>query len=116
MKILCVAEKPSIAKAVSSILAGGARLEIGNTQNKYIKNYKFNSRFPEWGDCEVVFTSVTGHLTEVDFGDAWRKWNSCQPASLLEAAQLIEKIPEVQMGHVWGADEGRGVRGFVIIS
>jgi DNA topoisomerase III len=105
MKILCVAEKPSIARAVSTILAGGARLDIGNTANKYIKNYKFQARFPDWGDCEVVFTSVTGHLTEVDFGDAWRKWNSCQPASLFEAAQVVEKIPEVSRGFVLGADE-----------
>ena len=100
MKILCVAEKPSIAKAVSSILAGGTRLDVGHTPNQYIKNYKFNSRFPEWGDCEVIFTSVAGHLTEVDFGEAWRRWHSCAPASLFEAAQLMETIPEVRPGRV----------------
>jgi DNA topoisomerase-3 len=103
MKILCVAEKPSIAKAVSSILAGGARLNIGETATAYIKNYKFNSRFPEWGDCEVVFTSVAGHLTEFDFADAWRKWNSCQPASLFEVAQVIAKTPEVCQAGCFGS-------------
>lgn len=96
MKVLCVAEKPSIAKAVSSILAGGTRLEVGETRNKYIKNYKFTSRFPEWGDCDVVFTSVTGHLTELDFGEPWRKWTACVPAALFEEARLVETVPDVK--------------------
>ncbi len=95
MRILCVAEKPSIAKAVSAILAGGTRLQIYETRNKYIKNYKFTSRFPEWGDCEVVFTSVTGHLTELDFDEQWRKWTSCPPASLFEVARIVETVPDV---------------------
>jgi len=98
MKILCVAEKPSIAKAVSAILAGGARLQVDETRNKYIKNYKFTSRFPEWGDCEVVFTSVTGHLTELDFDVQWRKWNGCPPASLFESARIVETVPDVRPG------------------
>ena len=95
MKILCVAEKPSIAKAVSAILAGGTRLQVHQTANKYVKNYKFTSRFPEWGDCEVVFTSVAGHLTELDFERHWRKWTDCPPAALFEAAEIVETVPDV---------------------
>jgi len=95
MKILCVAEKPSIAKAVSAILAGGAGLQIRETRNKYVKNYNFTSRFPEWGHCEVVFTSVAGHLTELDFDGQWRKWTDCSPGSLFEAARIVETVPDV---------------------
>jgi DNA topoisomerase III len=94
MKILCVAEKPSIAKAVSQILAGG-RLDISNTNNRYIKNYKFTSRFPDWGECDVVFTSVSGHLTETDFEVQWRKWGQCAPVALFEEARIVETIPQV---------------------
>ena len=94
MKVLCVAEKPSIAKAVSQILAGG-RLESTTTNNKFIKNYKFTSRFPEWGECDVVFTSVAGHLTEADFDIQWRKWTQCAPIALFEEARIIETIPQV---------------------
>jgi DNA topoisomerase III len=94
MKILCVAEKPSIAKAVSQILSGG-RLDVSGTGNNFIKNYKFSSRFPEWGECDVVFTSVAGHLTEVDFDNQWRKWTQCAPVSLFEEARIVETIPPV---------------------
>ena len=94
MKVLCVAEKPSIAKAVSQILAGG-RLDIVGTANKYVKNYKFTSRFPEWGECDVVFTSVLGHLMEADFDVQWRIWNQCAPVTLFEEARIIETIPQV---------------------
>jgi len=93
-KILCVAEKPSIAKAVSLILSGG-RYNTSDTRNKYIKNYKFTSRFPEWGECEVVFTSVSGHLTEIDFDALWRKWDTCSPAALFEEARIVQRVPQV---------------------
>lgn len=94
MKILCVAEKPSIAKAVSQILAGG-RLDVGGTTINYIKNYKFTSRFPEWGECEVVFTSVAGHLMEAEFDAQWRKWNQCAPITLFEEARIVHTVPQV---------------------
>ena len=96
MKILCVAEKPSIAKAVSQILAGG-RLDVQNTQINYIKNYKFSARFPDWGQCDVVFTSVAGHLTAQDFDEQWRKWTMCQPVALFEEARIVETIPRVPL-------------------
>jgi len=94
MKVLCVAEKPSIAKAVSQILAGG-HFQVSGTNNKYIKNYKFTSRFPQWGECDVVFTSVAGHLTEADFDGQWRKWTTSAPVALFEEARVIETIPQV---------------------
>jgi DNA topoisomerase III len=93
MRILCVAEKPSIAKAVSEILSGG-RFTASNTAIKYIKNYRFTSRVADWGECEVVFTSVAGHLTEANFADQWKIWTSCAPAALFEEAQIIETIPQ----------------------
>ena len=93
MKVLCVAEKPSIAKAVSQILSGG-RLDTNGTSIKFIKNYKFTSRFPEWGECDVVFTSVSGHLTEADFDTQWRKWTQCQPVALFQEARIVETIPQ----------------------
>ncbi|KAK7923299.1 DNA topoisomerase [Apiospora marii] len=64
MKILCVAEKPSIAKAVAEHLSGG-RSETRNTRNKYIKNYVFDYDFggQPWGNCQVTMTSVLGHIT-----------------------------------------------------
>src|SRR5271156_1036092 len=94
MKVLCVAEKPSIARSVSQILSGGG-FETGTTANKYIKNFKFKTRLSDWGECEVVFTSVAGHLTTMEFAEGWRKWKQCDPAALFEQAQIVEQVQEV---------------------
>jgi DNA topoisomerase III len=98
MHVLCVAEKPSIAKAVSQILSGGQFSTVGlyrfdfhaltdyalqrPTQNKYIKNYDFP--YPQTRDTYTV-TSVSGHLMSLDFGPMHRKWTSCDPFTLFDA-------------------------------
>ncbi|KAH0612601.1 uncharacterized protein H6S33_008981 [Morchella sextelata] len=98
-KILCIAEKPSIAKAVSQHMSGGGRTNVRTTQNKYIKNYDFTYGFAQpWGECAVTMTSVLGHTVEWDFEDTHRKWSSCAPGSLFEArtVQVIgEKTKDV---------------------
>ncbi|KAK6459250.1 DNA topoisomerase [Scheffersomyces xylosifermentans] len=94
MKILCVAEKPSIAKEVSKILSGG-RFTTRNSKNKYIKNYDFKFNFPNFGTCDVTMTSVVGHMTNLDFPPSFQ-WGKCVPGRLFDA-DIIEKItkPEV---------------------
>lgn len=82
--MLCVAEKPSIAKAVANHLGGQARAE--NVRGiQWVKNYKFDFRFQQWGQCAVTFTCVAGHIIAQDFHDRFKKWHSCQPAALFEA-------------------------------
>ncbi|KAF2712980.1 DNA topoisomerase 3-beta [Pleomassaria siparia CBS 279.74] len=83
-RILCVAEKPSIAKAVANHLGGQVRPE--NVRGiQWVKNYKFDYNFQRWGQSNVTFTCVAGHVKSSDFSDRYRKWNSCQPAELFEA-------------------------------
>lgn len=89
MKILCVAEKPSIAREVSNILSGG-RYSTRNSQNKYIKNYDFTFSFPGQSSCDVTMTSVVGHITNLDFPPAFQ-WGKCVPGRLFDA-QLIETV------------------------
>ncbi|GLB36997.1 putative introduces a single-strand break via transesterification at a target site in duplex DNA [Lyophyllum shimeji] len=81
MRVLCVAEKPSISKAISQILSGGQFTTHG-TRSQYIKNYEFN--YPQTNSFFVV-TCVTGHLTGSDFPDTHRKWNSCDAFELFDA-------------------------------
>ncbi|KAK1915975.1 hypothetical protein P3342_003790 [Pyrenophora teres f. teres] len=83
-RVLCVAEKPSIAKAVANHLGGQARAE--NVRGiQYVKNYKFDFRFNPWGDCSVTFTCVAGHIVHRDFNDQFKKWHSCPPSALFDA-------------------------------
>lgn len=89
MKILCVAEKPSIAKEVANILSGG-QVRVRNSANKYVKNYDFTFDFPQTGRCDVTMTSVLGHITNIDFPPAY-SWNKCVPGKLF-SAPIIEVV------------------------
>ncbi|CAN8097253.1 unnamed protein product [Discula destructiva] len=87
-KILCVAEKPSISKAVAGHLSGG-QITTHNTTNKYIKNYCFEFDFGRpWGRCEVTMTAVLGHLTKTEFGPEYKNWHHPPPESLFNAPIL----------------------------
>lgn len=61
---------------------------------QWVKNYKFDFRFQQWGQCSVTFTCVAGHIVAHDFTDRYRKWHSCQPSELFEAP-IASSIAEV---------------------
>jgi hypothetical protein len=42
--------------------------------------------------CDMRFTSVTGHLMELDFGPSHRGWGSCAPLDLF-GAPVEKKVP-----------------------
>ncbi|KAI8853138.1 DNA topoisomerase [Chytridium lagenaria] len=103
-RVLCVAEKNRAAKEISQILAlvGSRRYDIGrfqrrylilrcagNTKCTYIKNYGFSSTF-EGNACQVVMTSVKGHVMEYEFEIPYRNWTSCAVSKCFEAP--VEKI------------------------
>ncbi|KAK0389099.1 hypothetical protein NLU13_2674 [Sarocladium strictum] len=91
MKVLCVAEKPSISKAVAGHLAGGS-YTTHNTRNQYIKNYSFSFNFGQgYGPCNVTMTCVTGHLTAVEFSSEYKNWQYPPPESLFNAP-VITKV------------------------
>ncbi|EJU05529.1 prokaryotic type I DNA topoisomerase [Dacryopinax primogenitus] len=81
MEILCVAEKPSIARAISQILSGG-QSTTRDSPNRFTKNYDF---YYDELRAEITVTSVAGHLMESDFSDDYRRWESCDPADLFDA-------------------------------
>lgn len=81
MRVLCVAEKPSIAKSISQILSGG-RVTTRPTQSKFIKNFDFD--YPQTNSAFTV-TAVVGHLLEYNFLDAYNRWSSCDPFALFDA-------------------------------
>ncbi|KAF3897584.1 DNA topoisomerase [Trichophyton interdigitale] len=97
-KILCVAEKPAIAKLVAQHLSGGRIRTSGIEGNQYVKNHEFDFTFgPPWGSCSVVMTSVLGHLTASDFEPRYRNWNSCNPSQLF-AANVIIAVDKENLG------------------
>ncbi|SCV04784.1 LAMI_0H19086g1_1 [Lachancea mirantina] len=83
MRVVCVAEKNSIAKAVAGILGGG-RLARRDSSSKYIKNYDFTFEFPFAGQCDVTMTAVAGHLSGMDL-DASHGWGKCPIPAVFNA-------------------------------
>lgn len=61
------------------------RVQRNVTGNVFVKNYEFHYNFPAWGNCDVVMTSVAGHLLSHDFGSQYKAWRSCEPSELFEA-------------------------------
>jgi DNA topoisomerase-3 len=52
--------------------------------SKFNKIYEFTSRL--WNqNCQMIMTSVSGHLMGFDFLGTYRKWYSCPPLSLFDA-------------------------------
>lgn len=83
MKYLNVAEKNDAAKSIAGLLSGGtARRSEG--LSPYNKLYSFNINF-KGAPTDMVMTSVSGHLMQQDFMDAYRGWQSCDPISLFDA-------------------------------
>ncbi|CAD6202248.1 unnamed protein product [Miscanthus lutarioriparius] len=83
IRVLNVAEKPSVAKAVAEILSHRSmQSRAGRSQyNRIFEfNYAINGR-----SCHMLVTSVTGHLMELEFDDRFRRWHSCDPAELFHA-------------------------------
>lgn len=95
IRVLNVAEKPSVAKSVSSILSRNQGLRVRDGRSRYNRIFEFNYTI-NGQSCEMLFTSVTGHLMELDFDERFRKWHSCNPADLFHAP--VQKfVPEVHL-------------------
>ncbi|KAG4440225.1 hypothetical protein IFR05_004304 [Cadophora sp. M221] len=114
-KILCVAEKNSISKAVAEHLSGG-HYNTANTRNQYIKNYTFTFDFgATWGNCEVVMTAVSGHLTEAKFDNEYEgDWEYPPPEALFNAPVRTKVDQEKQAIADNIKEHARGARALFI--
>ncbi|KAI5180995.1 DNA topoisomerase III [Nematocida sp. AWRm80] len=90
MKILNVAEKPSVSKALTEILSGG-RYSPRNGSNKYCKNYSFEYMLGG-KRASMVFTSVLGHLYTLQFTKN-TSWGEIEPKELFDS-EVQWSIPE----------------------
>ena len=84
--VLMVAEKPSIAGSIASVLSGGGH----DTRGGKLPVYEFPGSFQ---GRQVVFrvTSVTGHVYSTDFPSEYSSWDSCEPVDLFQA-KTIKKV------------------------
>lgn len=93
--VLNVAEKPSVAKEISRVLSKGSSNQSAG-HSKYNPVHKFPFQL-QGQQCEMIFTSVTGHLLERDFSASLKSWQSCSPSQLFDEP-VYRLLPEVGEG------------------
>eukprot|EP00920_Eleutheroschizon_duboscqi_P012282 GHVT01029372.1.p2 GENE.GHVT01029372.1~~GHVT01029372.1.p2 ORF type:complete len:161 (+),score=30.99 GHVT01029372.1:364-846(+) len=81
--VLNVAEKPSVAKEISSLCSNGTPAKFPST-SKFNPNYQFAYTL-RGRNCQMLFTSVRGHLKELDFPAHYRSWADIDPVDLFDA-------------------------------
>lgn len=83
MKVLNVAEKPSVAKEIANILSSGrSQRRAGFSKYNALFEFPYQIRGQQ---SQMVVTSVIGHIMELDFEASVRSWNSCDPVELFTA-------------------------------
>lgn len=84
MKILSVAEKPSVARELANIIGGGnARRRNGFSQYNHL--FDIDHCQMKGQPASMTITSVLGHLMGLEFDENYQKWQSCRPEELFTA-------------------------------
>lgn len=60
---------------------------------RYCRLYRLQTTLPTLGPCDIAFTAVAGHMTELDFTGAAKAWRGVDPASLF-AAPVAKRVPD----------------------
>ncbi|KAF2078252.1 hypothetical protein CYY_000442 [Polysphondylium violaceum] len=91
MRVLNVAEKPSAANEIQSILSNR---KSSKKQGKSQYNPIFEFKYKIFGqECDMVFTSVIGHLKSTDIKSPNNEWSACQPIDLFHV-DIIKFVPD----------------------
>ncbi|KAK7791153.1 hypothetical protein R5R35_013322 [Gryllus longicercus] len=90
MKVLNVAEKNDAAKTLAGFMSSNIKRREGFS--KFNKIYEFE--YMLFGQkCDMIMTSVSGHLLGLEFVGSYRHWRSCNPLSLFDAPVVKQCIP-----------------------
>ncbi|GMP78215.1 hypothetical protein CsSME_00034244 [Camellia sinensis var. sinensis] len=82
-KVLMVAEKPSIALSIATVLSGGRM----STRRGSTEVHEFDGTFLGF-HAHYKVTSVIGHVFSVDFPAAFQDWTRTDPLDLFQAPVL----------------------------
>ncbi|KAK1591975.1 hypothetical protein Q3G72_016967 [Acer saccharum] len=92
-KVLMVAEKPSIALSIATVLSGGQM----STRRGSTEVHEFDGKFLG-SHVHYKVTSVTGHVFSVDFPATYQDWAVTDPLDLFEAPIVkTESNPKIHI-------------------
>ncbi len=107
IKVLHIAEKPSIGLAIAKGLAKGGFDSGGKGLPVHTFTDPSFPKAPNASKCTHKVTSVAGHVFNVDFPSQYQSWDSVDPAELFDAP--IKKTPCKGSVVKHLQDEARGV-------
>jgi DNA topoisomerase-3 len=88
VRVLNVAEKNSVAREICNQLAGGRANQRRSGQGVYVAEFPLSLNNIQ---ANMTVTAVRGHLTELDFPDNFKSWQSVDP-SLLFTCEVKKSI------------------------
>lgn len=98
VNVLMIAEKPSIAKIITSILSNN---KYKNKSEKYGRPvYTFEGYF-QYSNAHFTVSAVAGHLYSTDFLSEHNDWDAIEPGDLFDVSIIkrneyeVEDIPEM---------------------
>ena len=83
--ILSVAEKPSVAKELARIISRNTHCPSRAGYSPYNKIFDIDNCQFKRNQAKMKMTSVTGHLMELEFDQAYKGWTNCPPVDLFTA-------------------------------
>ncbi|CAD8174816.1 unnamed protein product [Paramecium octaurelia] len=89
IKVLNVAEKPSVARSIANVLSKDHRIE--ETKSPFNKLFKLDYRLKDV-EVEMWITSVTGHLKSLKYPQKYQSWEKWDPIIILKEAEIENNI------------------------
>ncbi len=105
IKLLHVAEKPSIAASVANALSSVSSSNY-NQSKGVTPIHEFDTSAPPFHpapgatSCHHIVTAVTGHVFNVDFPQEYQSWDSIDPASLYTAPVVRKPCKGSLLNHL----------------
>jgi DNA topoisomerase-3 len=116
MLILCVAEKPSIAETISSVLAKEAKQTLRTRKGIATAVHEFEAHWPwkanQQQQATYRVTSVTGHLYNTDFHTNMQNWTAVKPEDLYAAPVNKSPTSTAVCKHI--QNEAKGIHAVVL--
>jgi DNA topoisomerase-3 len=89
MRVLHVAEKPSVAREIVKHLSDTPATASGG---RGMQSWRFPfSNFDNTASCEFIVTAVRGHLMEIDFDATYKSWTQTSPSDLFHA-RIVQRV------------------------
>jgi DNA topoisomerase-3 len=85
IRILSVAEKPSVAKELANIISENGQYNRRSGFSPYNQIYEIQNCKFKGNPAFMKITSVTGHMMEQEFEQPYCSWTGCQPSDLFYA-------------------------------